>query len=54
MTQQMEQSLKLGRKLIDTELDTGILNFIVRPVVKAFYDYWACLLYTSPSPRDRS
>ncbi|MBY9008620.1 MAG: hypothetical protein KGD74_01985 [Candidatus Lokiarchaeota archaeon] len=41
MIQQMEQSLKLGRKLIDTELDTGILNFIVRPVVKAFYDYWA-------------
>ena len=41
MTKQMEQSLKLGRKLIDTELDTGILNFIVRPVVKAFYDYWA-------------
>ncbi len=41
MTQQMEQSLKLGRTLIDTELDTGILNFIVRPVVKAFYDYWA-------------
>jgi len=41
MTQQMEQSLKLGRKLIDTELDTGILNFIVRPIVKAFYDYWA-------------
>ena len=37
----MEQSLKLGRKLIDTELDTGILNFIVRPIVKAFYDYWA-------------
>jgi hypothetical protein len=41
MVQQMEQSLKLGRKLIDTELDTGILNFIVRPIVKAFYDYWA-------------
>ena len=37
----MEESLKLGRKLIDTELDTGILNFIVRPIVKAFYDYWA-------------
>ena len=37
----MEQSLKLGRKLIDTELDTGILNFVVRPIVKAFYDYWA-------------
>ena len=41
MIQQMEESLKFGRKLIDTELDTGILNFIVRPVVKAFYDYWA-------------
>ena len=41
MIQQMEQSLKLGRKLIDTELDTGILNFIIRPIVKAFYDYWA-------------
>ncbi len=41
MIQQMEQSLKLGRKLIDTELDTGILNFIVKPIIKAFYDYWA-------------
>ena len=41
MIQQMEQSLEFGRKLIDTELDAGILNFIVRPVVKAFYDYWA-------------
>ena len=38
---QMENSLALGRKLIDSELDTGILNFIVRPIVKAFYDYWA-------------
>lgn len=37
----MEESLKLGRKLIDTELDAGVLNFIVRPVVKTFYDYWA-------------
>ena len=41
MIKQMEESLKLGRKLINTELDTGILNFIVRPIVKAFYDYWA-------------
>jgi hypothetical protein len=41
MIQQMEESLKKGRKLIDTELDTGILNFIVRPIVKAFYDFWA-------------
>ncbi len=41
MIQQMEQSLKKGRKLIDTELDAGFLNFVVRPVVKAFYDFWA-------------
>ena len=41
MIYQMEHSLALGRKLIDSELDTGILNFIVRPLVKAFYDYWA-------------
>jgi len=41
MMQQMEKSLSLGRKLIDTELDAGFLNFIIRPVVKAFYDYWA-------------
>lgn len=41
MIEQMEKSLELGRKLIDTELDTGFLNFIVRPIVKTFYDYWA-------------
>ena len=41
MIQQMEKSLSLGRKLIDTELDAGFLNFIIRPVVKAFYDYWS-------------
>jgi hypothetical protein len=41
MIQQMEQSIKKGRKLIDTELDTGILNFVIRPIVKAFYDFWA-------------
>lgn len=40
MIEQMERSFKLGRKLIDTELDTGILNFIVKPLVKTFYDYW--------------
>ena len=41
MVYQMENSLSLGRRLIDSELDTGILNFIIRPIVKAFYDYWA-------------
>lgn len=41
MIQQMENSIVLGRKLIDTELDTGILNFLIKPIVKAFYDYWS-------------
>lgn len=41
MVEQMEHSLKLGRKLIDTELDTGMLNFVVKPIIKAFYDYWS-------------
>lgn len=41
MIQQMENSLVLGRKLIDTVLDTGFLNFIINPIVKSFYDHWA-------------
>lgn len=41
MIEQMEASIRLGRQLIDTELDTGILNFVVGPIVKTFYDYWS-------------
>lgn len=41
MIQQMENSIVLGRDLIDTELDTGILNFIIKPIIKTFYDYWS-------------
>jgi arsenate reductase-like glutaredoxin family protein len=41
MIEQMEHSLELGKKLIDTELDTGLLNFIIKPLVKTFYDYWS-------------
>lgn len=40
MIEQMEESLELGRKLIDTELDAGLFNFVVKPILKAFYDYW--------------
>ena len=40
MIEQMENSIALGRKLVDTELDTGLLNFIIKPLVKTFYDYW--------------
>ena len=41
MIEQMEDSIRLGRTLIDTELDAGIFNFVVRPVIKSFYDYWS-------------
>lgn len=40
MIQQMENSIALGRNLIDTALDTGLLNFIIKPLVKIFYDNW--------------
>ncbi|MFX1574673.1 MAG: hypothetical protein ACFFB0_18205 [Promethearchaeota archaeon] len=41
MIEQMENSITLGKKIIDTELDTGLLNFIVKPIIKTFYDWWA-------------
>ena len=41
MIEQMEHSIEVGRQLIETELDTGLLNFIVKPIVKTFYDFWA-------------
>ena len=41
MIAQMEEALEYGKTLIDTELDAGLLNFIVKPVVKTFYKYWA-------------
>ncbi len=37
----MEDSITLGRKLIETELDAGVLNFIIKPIIKTFYDLWA-------------
>jgi hypothetical protein len=40
MVQQMENSIKFGRTLIDSELELGLLNWLVKPIVKAFYDYW--------------
>jgi len=41
MKEQMEISLEYGRSLIDSELDTGVLNIIVKPIIKSFYKYWA-------------
>ncbi len=41
MIEQMDISLNFGKSLIDSELDTGVLNVLVKPIVKAFYKYWS-------------
>jgi len=41
MIEQMEEALEFGKGLIDTELDAGLFNFIIKPVVKTFYKYWS-------------
>ena len=41
MKDQMELSLDYGKSLIDSELDTGVLNVLVKPIIKSFYKYWA-------------
>jgi hypothetical protein len=41
MIEQMELSLNFGKSLLDTELDAGVFNFVVKPVVKSFYKYWS-------------
>ncbi len=41
MIEQMENSIITGRKLIDTELKLGLLNWLIKPIVKSFYDNWA-------------
>ncbi len=40
MIEHMEDSLKLGGKIIDSELDAGLLNIIVKPIVNSFYKHW--------------
>jgi hypothetical protein len=41
MIEQTDISLNFGKSLIETELDTGILNVVVKPIVKAFYKHWS-------------
>ncbi|MFX1574674.1 MAG: hypothetical protein ACFFB0_18210 [Promethearchaeota archaeon] len=41
MKDQMEISLNDGKSLIDSELDAGVLNVLVKPIIKSFYKYWA-------------
>jgi len=41
MIEQMETSLNYGKSLIDSEVDSGALNFVVKPIVRSFYKYWS-------------
>ena len=40
MIDQMEEALGYGKDLINKELDAGFLNFLIRPVIQSFYNYW--------------
>ncbi len=41
MVAQTDISLNIGRELIDSELNVGVLNFVIKPIVKSFYKYWS-------------
>jgi len=41
MISQTDLSLGYGRSLIESELDAGAFNFVVKPIVKAFYKLWS-------------
>ena len=41
MVEQMDRSLGYGEMYVDSELNAGVLNFIVKPIVKSFYQYWS-------------
>jgi len=41
MVEQTDISLEYGREIIESELDAGALNVIVKPIVRAFYKYWS-------------
>jgi len=41
MVEQMDRSLGYGKMYVDSELNAGVLNFIVKPIVKSFYQYWS-------------
>jgi hypothetical protein len=41
MIEQMDLSLGYGKMYVESELNAGFLNFIAKPIVKAFYQYWS-------------
>jgi hypothetical protein len=40
MIHQMNVSLGYGKEILDSELDAGLLNFVIKPIVTSFYKYW--------------
>lgn len=41
MVEQTDTSLEYGREIIESELDAGAFNVVVKPIVRAFYKYWS-------------
>jgi hypothetical protein len=41
MIEQMDEALLFGKTLIDSELNAGLFDFIVKPVLKTFYSFWS-------------
>ena len=41
MIEQMDKSLGYGKMYVESELNAGVFNFIVKPIVKSFYQYWS-------------
>ncbi|TFG29455.1 MAG: hypothetical protein EU532_03185 [Promethearchaeota archaeon] len=41
MIEEMDLALDFGKKLVDSELDAGIFDFLIKPIVKSFYNYWS-------------
>ncbi len=40
MIKQMERSFEIGRKLIETEMNAGFLDILVKPIIISFYKHW--------------
>ena len=49
----MDYNANNAEALVDTELGyRQVTTDVIEPLFKFGKAYWACLLYTSPSPRD--
>ncbi len=41
LIEQTDEALAYGKKLVDSELNAGLFDFIVKPIIKTFYSYWS-------------